>query len=608
MESPLRRRALAPSPDAPADASLEGRLDAAPGRLKVGRPVAIIDIGSNSVRLVAYEGLTRAPMPLYNEKVMCGLGRNVATTGRLDQEAVERALRALARYRVLCDTMQVGEVTVLATAAARDAANGQAFLNDAAEACGHPIELLSGSREAQLAALGVVSGFFRPDGVVGDLGGGSLELTDVAGSEIGSGITLPLGGLSLQALSGGSLKKAQRIAREALARAPQLERLKGRTFYAVGGTWRALARLHLTARKHPIRVMHGYELDPADWLDFLRLVEREDARTLKNIEAVTEARRPLLAYGAVVLEEIIRAGDPKEIIVSALGVREGVLFERLDPEMRVVDPLLAAAGEFNLLRSRSPRHCEELRPWSDRFLATLGIEETETERRLRHAACLLADVGWRAHPDYRGEQSLNLIAYGDFVAIDHPGRAYLALSVFFRHEGLSLDKASPLLVKLAGPRLLERARLLSAIMRVAYPISVAMEGVLPREERNARRRGHPAIAGEHGSPRQRAPHQPPPPARQACRSRAENRDGVMQPPWRGRVDAAQQQRGGVTPVQDKAAPVSRHPAGFAVRPPPPGEVVTRAAERPPCSSRRTARAGPISGQGPFRQTVFAAIP
>jgi exopolyphosphatase / guanosine-5'-triphosphate,3'-diphosphate pyrophosphatase len=454
--------------------------EGAPGRLKVGRPIAIIDIGSNSVRLVAYEGLTRAPMPLYNEKVMCGLGRNVATTGRLDDEAVERALKALARYRVLCDTMHVGEVSVLATAAARDAANGQAFLQDAADACGYQIELLSGSREAQLAALGVVSGFFRPDGVVGDLGGGSLELTEVTGSEVGSGITLPLGGLALQDLSGGSVKKAERIAREALGRAPQLRQLKGRTFYAVGGTWRALARLHLTARKHPLRVMHGYRFDPEEGLDFLRLVEREDARALKNIETVTEARRPLLAYGAIVLEEIIRAGNPKEIVVSALGVREGHLFERLNGEARGVDPLLAAAGEFNLLRSRSPRHCEELCPWSDRFFETLGLDETEEERRLRHAACLLADIGWRAHPDYRGEQSLNLIAYAGFVGIDHPGRAYLALSVFFRHEGLSLDNASPLLAKLAGPRLLERARLLSAIMRVAYPISVAMEGVLPR--------------------------------------------------------------------------------------------------------------------------------
>jgi exopolyphosphatase / guanosine-5'-triphosphate,3'-diphosphate pyrophosphatase len=480
VESPLRRQALAPSPDVPADVSPDAGFEAAPGRLKVGRPVAIIDIGSNSVRLVAYEGATRAPVPLYNEKVMCGLGRNVATTGRLDEAAIERALKALARYRVLCETMHVGEVTVLATAAARDAANGQAFLKDAADACGYAIELLSGPREAQLAALGVVSGFFRPDGVVGDLGGGSLELTDVAETEIGSGITLPLGGLSLQALSGGSVKKAQRIAREALGRAPQLDRLEGRTFYAVGGTWRALARLHLTARNHPLRVMHGYVLDPRDGLDFLRLVEKEDARSLKNIEAVTEARRPLLAYGAIVLEEIIRAGDPKEIVVSALGVREGMLFERLDAEARMIDPLLASASEFNILRSRSPRHCEELCPWSDRFFETLGFEETENERRLRHAACLLADIGWRAHPDYRGEQSLNLIAYAGFVGIDHPGRAYLALSVFFRHEGLSLDNASAILVKLAGPRLLERARLLSAIMRVAYPISVAMEGVLPR--------------------------------------------------------------------------------------------------------------------------------
>ena len=455
-------------------------VEAAPGRLKVGHPIAIIDIGSNSVRLVAYEGLTRAPMPLYNEKVMCGLGRNVATTGRLDDEAVERALKALARYRVLCDTMQVGEVSVIATAAARDAANGQSFLQAAADACGYPIELLSGAREAQLAALGVVSGFYRPDGVVGDLGGGSLELTEVARSEIGTGITLPLGGLSLQALSDGSVKRARRIVREALDGAPQLGQLRGRTFYAVGGTWRALARLHLTARNHPLRVMHGYVLDPKDGLDFLRLVEQEDVRSIKNIETVTEARRPLLAYGAIVLQEIIRAGDPKDIVVSALGVREGLLFERLNGEARDIDPLLASAGEFNLLRSRSPRHCEELRPWSDRFFETLGLGESDAERRLRHAACLLADIGWRAHPDYRGEQSLNLIAYAGFVGIDHPGRAYLALSVFFRHEGLSLDKASPVLMQLAGPRLLERARLLSAIMRVAYPISVAMEGVLPR--------------------------------------------------------------------------------------------------------------------------------
>ena len=453
----------------------------AQGRLKIGRPVAIIDIGSNSVRLVAYEGMARAVMPIYNEKVLCGLGRHVATTGRLDDEAADRALRALARFRVLCETMNVSDVFVLATAAARDASNGPAFLDAAARACGSPIRLLSGAEEAHFSALGVIAGFHQPDGIVGDMGGGSLELVDVSGATVGEGITMPLGGLALQDVSGGSLKKAQRIVRAALERAPEyLENLHGRTFYAVGGTWRALARLHQAARDYPLHVMHGYTIAPADGLDFLQIVERTETKTLKDIDSVSEARRPLLSYGAVVLEEIIRLGQPKEVAVSALGVREGLLFERLDPEARRLDPLLSAAGDLNLLRSRSPRHGEELWDWTDRFIAAIGLPETEDERRYRRAACLLADIGWRAHPDYRGEQSLSIIAHAAFVGLDHPGRAYIGLSIFFRHEGLSPEKASQRLKTLAGTRLFERARLLGALMRVAYPVSVAMEGILPQ--------------------------------------------------------------------------------------------------------------------------------
>lgn len=453
----------------------------AQGRLRIGQPVAIIDIGSNSVRLVVYEGMARALTPIYNEKVLCGLGRHVATTGRLDDDAVDRALRALARFKVLCETMSVSEVYVLATAAARDASNGPAFLEAASKACGRPIDLLSGAKEAQFSALGVISGFHAPDGIVGDMGGGSLELVDVNGFEVGEGVTMPLGGLALQDLSGGSLKKAQRIIRATLARAPEyLENLHGRTFYAVGGTWRALARLHQAARDYPLHVMHAYLVNPEDGLDFLHLVEEVDAKSLKDIESVSEARRPLLAYGAILLEEIIRLGRPKEVAISAHGVREGLLFDKLDHETRRRDPLLSAASDLNLLRSRSPRHGEELCAWTEQFMLSLGLPETDNERRLRHAACLLADIGWRAHPDYRGEQSLNLIAYGAFAGLDHPGRAYLALSIFFRHEGLSPDKVSSRIKTLAGPRLLERARLLAAMMRVAYPVSVAMGGILPK--------------------------------------------------------------------------------------------------------------------------------
>ncbi len=442
-------------------------------------PVAIIDIGSNSVRLVAYDRMSRSPTPIYNEKVLCGLGRNVLTTGRLNEEAVRRALGALARFRILCRTMGVTRLSVLATAAARDAENGQAFLEAAEAACGTRIELLSGRREAELSALGVISGFHAPDGVVGDMGGGSLELVDVRGAVVGQGVTMPLGGLALQDLSGGSLKKAAKLVREHMRKAaPQLETLKGRTFYAVGGTWRALARLHQAARQYPLHVMHGYTVEPSDELSFLQVVEQSDVMQLQDVDAISEARRPLLAYGAVVLEEIIRVGRPREIAISASGVREGLLYEQLDREERAVDPLLASASELNQLRARSPAHGEDLLGWTDRFVASLDGPETADERRLRHAACLLSDVGWRAHPDYRGEQSIALIQNAAFVGVDHPGRAYLALAVALRHEGIAPERANPSLRAMAGPRLFERARLLGGLLRVAFPLSAAMGGVL----------------------------------------------------------------------------------------------------------------------------------
>ena len=452
------------------------REPAAPGRL-AGPPVAIIDIGSNSVRLVIYEAHSRAPTPLYNEKLLCGLGRGVATSGRLPEDAVARALEALARFRILCTGMGVGAVTVLATAAARDAANGAAFLRAAEQACGYPIELLSGEREAALSAAGVVAGFHAPDGVVGDLGGGSLELVDLKGRSAGRGVTFPLGGLVLRDLAGDSQKKAARLVRDALEGSAVLRRLPGRTFYAVGGTWRSLAKLQMAARDYPLRVLHGYELDLSE--TFLRLVERS-GEGARKAESITEARRPLLAYGAIVLDEIIRIGRPARVTVSALGVREGLLYDGLDPAEQVKDPLLLAAGELNLLRSRQPGHAQDLIAWTDGFFASLHLDESDDERRLRHAACLLADTGWRAHPDYRGEQSLAIIAHAAFLAIDHPGRAYLALAIYLRHAGLSLDRVNPVVATLASTRLLTLARLLAALLRVAYPLSITVPGVLAR--------------------------------------------------------------------------------------------------------------------------------
>jgi exopolyphosphatase / guanosine-5'-triphosphate,3'-diphosphate pyrophosphatase len=449
------------------------------GRLAIGKPVAIIDIGSNSVRLVVYEGVARAPTPIFNEKVLCGLGRGMATTGQLQADGVVKALAAIRRFRVLCTAMECGDVHVLATAAARDASNGKAFLADAEQAAGTSIDLLSGAREAHLSALGVVSAIHKPDGVVGDLGGGSLELVDVKGHKLGRGISLPLGGLALTDRSDRSPKRAAKIVRDALARIESLAALRGRTFYAVGGTWRALARLHMSQRNYPLHITHHYVIPASEATDFAALVERVQAEQLISIGTVSLARRPLLAYGAVVLEELIRKARPKEVVVSAQGVREGLLYERLPDMLRRQDPLLAAASDLNVLRSRSPRHGEELCAWTDDFMRSTHFEETTEERRLRHASCLLADIGWRGHPDYRGEQSLNLIAHSAFIGIDHPGRAFLALTAAYRHLGLE-ESVNPEIRSLVSASLLDRARILGASMRVAYIISTGMPNLLPQ--------------------------------------------------------------------------------------------------------------------------------
>jgi exopolyphosphatase / guanosine-5'-triphosphate,3'-diphosphate pyrophosphatase len=443
------------------------------------RPLAIVDIGSNSVRLVAYERLSRAPTPIFNEKAMCALGKGVVTTGRLAEEGVDKALKALRRFRALCETMAIEDITVVATAAARDAANGPSFLASAQSAIGREISLLTGKREAELSALGVISAVHAPEGVVGDLGGGSLELIDVGGGSCGKGVTLPLGGLALMDASKRSTREASRIARKAIAEARPLSALRGRAFYAVGGTWRALARLHMRQRNYPLDVMHNYRIQTSEAAEFAALVERIDSEAIADIATVSAARRPLLAYGAIVLDEIIRRAKPREIIVSAAGVREGLLYERLSDAQRAADPLLVAAREVDALMSRAPGYGEDLIGWTDVFMASSEIDENFEEKRLRHTACLLSDVAWRAHPDYRAQQATNIVTHGAFIGVDHPGRAFLALAVVFRHQGLDGEHGFSALRGLLTTRLLIRARVLGAAMRVAYLLSASMPGVLP---------------------------------------------------------------------------------------------------------------------------------
>jgi exopolyphosphatase/guanosine-5'-triphosphate,3'-diphosphate pyrophosphatase len=250
-------------------------------------------------------------------------------------------------------------------------------------------------------------------------------------------------------------------------------------FYAVGGTWRALAGLHMAEVDYPLHVMHGYAIATRDAIAFCEQLRK--GKKVRGLDAVSRARREVLPYGALVMERVLKELAPEQVVFSVFGIREGLLFGLLSEHERRKDPLLSFCEEYARLRSRSALHAKELCAWTDVIFNEPGPKETEEERRLRHAACLMSDIGWRAHPDYRGEQSLNVIAHAALVGIDHPGRLFLALSVYFRHVGASQAAAEPLssrLRMLADRRAVKRARIVGAAIRTAHMLSIGTPGII----------------------------------------------------------------------------------------------------------------------------------
>jgi exopolyphosphatase / guanosine-5'-triphosphate,3'-diphosphate pyrophosphatase len=442
------------------------------------RPVAVTDIGSNSVRLVVYDGLRRSPTPVFNEKVLCGLGKGLALTGRLGDEAIARALGALRRFRALARQIGVEHNFAVATAAAREASNGEAFVRQAEDVLDASIDILTGKEEARYAAQGVMAGIPEANGIVGDLGGGSLELVDVKDGAIGDGVTLPLGPLRLIDLSNRSIGAARKIIDGYLDRTPLVERLAGRSFYAVGGTWRNLLRLHMARVGYPLHVLQNYTISRDQARSVADLVSQLSPSSLRDIRSLSKSRSDTMPFGALVLDRLLNRAKAADVVASVLGVREGLLFAKLPKRKREQDPLMASCWDFARRYSRSAEHELELCDWTDRIFD--GKREDAAQRRLRHAACLLADIGWRAHPDYRAERSLGMISQAAFVGIDHPGRIFLALAIYYRYEGPDGQGLSAEYERLVGNGAAERARRLALAFRLAYILSAAMPGLLPR--------------------------------------------------------------------------------------------------------------------------------
>ncbi|WP_343525237.1 Ppx/GppA family phosphatase [Sphingomonas sp.] len=434
---------------------------------------AIIDIGSNSIRLVVYQGPARLPAILFNEKVMAGLGRGLAATGAIDPGALAKARIALARFASLAREMGVSTLRTVATAAVRDAANGQDLI-DSATALGLEVELLSGEQEAMGAGLGVLSAIPDADGIVGDLGGGSLELVRIRDGDVEDRVSFPLGVLRIPALRERGGKTFERHVGRLIDEAGWDGRGRGLPFYLVGGSWRALARLDMALADYPLPIIHHYELTPIDILRLSRTIPHLSKPRLREIKGLSTSRAATLGDATALLSVLLKHLGSSTTVVSAYGLREGLLYGALDARTRQQDPLIVAAREEGRLLGRFPEHGDLLESW----IAPLFAGESATDERLRHAACLLADVGWRANPEFRAERGVEIALHGNWVGIDAVGRAMLAQALHTSLGG-GLDVPASL-SELATPAQLKLATGWGLAIRLGQRLSGGLAGPLER--------------------------------------------------------------------------------------------------------------------------------
>jgi exopolyphosphatase/guanosine-5'-triphosphate,3'-diphosphate pyrophosphatase len=401
--------------------------------LRDGQEAAVIDVGSNSVRLVVYRIDGRAMTPILNEKVMAGLGRGSARSGALAKEGVEQALRAVKRFATLVEALGVKDVFAVGTAAVREAKDGRAFAERLQAETKIALRILSGEDEARLSALGVGAGVPDARGVVGDLGGASLELVEIGPKGVGRGETFPLGPFSLMNNEEFDYERVRKQVSQVLARTKLLGR-RGGDFYAVGGAWRALGRIDMALTNHPLGVLHHHEMNRAETLKVVDAVRKQSRRSLERLEEAAAKRADTLPYAAVVLEQVMVEGQFDRVVLSAFGLREGVLIERMSEKALAEHPLIAAAEALAGRWSRRLAFGQALESWiGPMFVGQPNVFPRRREEVLRGAAARLADVGGPLHPDQRTEIMFDMVLRAPLAAISHEERAFLAAAIHHRY-------------------------------------------------------------------------------------------------------------------------------------------------------------------------------
>lgn len=428
----------------------------------------MVDLGSNSVRLVVFEGHGRNPVAIFNEKAVLRLGRGMQATGQLNEAGVRQGLLVMARYAAIADAMGAEPFAVLATAAVRDASNGPAFVAALQQRMPRArIQVLSGPEEARLSSDGLLCGIPGADGLLADIGGGSLELVRLDAGGVRNAATTRLGVIRLAERSDGDMVRARAIAEADLAALPWLGDAAGRDLFLVGGAWRALARLHMQHVGYPLSIVHHYTIDA----DAARILA---ALVLEGPRRGPRKRAEDLPYAATVLRRLLRQSGARRVVFSANGIREGWFMQQVPEAVRAEDPVLAAAREMGEHLGRDAAMPPALAAWT----APLFPGEEAASRRLRLAACWMSDVGSHEHPDYRAEQAFTRILRQPGVGMTHATRAFLALAVALRYEP---EAEAPFLNSaraLMDTASVERAGVLGAAFRLAYVLSAGTPRLL----------------------------------------------------------------------------------------------------------------------------------
>jgi len=435
---------------------------------------AIVDIGSNSVRMVVYDRLGRAPVPRFVEKSLCRLGDGLAQTGAISAEGFRRTVEALRRFRAIADAMGVTRVDVTATEAIRRASNGPDLAAAIEEASGLKVRILQGMEEAQYSALGVISGFFRPIGLVGDMGGGSLEVAEALDDHVGDHWTsLPLGALPVEALlEKGVAHAKQRI--DALMKENLRPSLGSPVFYAVGGGWRTLAKVHMAIEKIPVPVVHGYTSSAKTMRDFTKHLLRLSPAKLAALPGMPERRARTTPAAALVLDRLLKRLQPERVVFSALGLREGWLYSQLTDAEQYLDPIVEGARLIGLPQARVPQFAPALVPWT----AALFAGETAAETRLRIAVCALSDIAWRDDPDLRAQESFRRLLRLPFIGLDHAERVFIAAAIHARYAGKPDAPWLSPAIELLSPATRRRAQILGHAILLGYRLSGSVSDVL----------------------------------------------------------------------------------------------------------------------------------